>query len=212
MIKFFEIILQFFRNLFKKKVTEPIPKNEEEKIGEEKMKLKEDFMPVGPDRPGTKLVPTSITIHWIGPYSSHKPSGVRAWWMDPTSGQASAHFVVKDQDVLACIPSNEVAWHAGNQKGNYYSIGIENIPKNVAGEFSEETINTLKELCADLKKKYPTITDVVRHYDWTKKDCPRFYTPVTTLVGDGGRVANPPGGEERWLELKKKIAPWAIQS
>jgi N-acetylmuramoyl-L-alanine amidase len=201
-MKLLKLIWDFIMNFFKKKVVE--------KKEETKMKLTENLLPIGPDRPGTKMSPSSITIHWIGPYSSQTPDVVRSWWMNPSSGQASAHFIVKDKDVMQCIPIDEVAWHAGTPKGNYYSVGIETIPKNTAGEFSEDTILTLKEVCNLIKTKFPEINQVVRHYDWTQKDCPRYYTPITSLLDGGGRVANPEGGDKRWENLKKRIAPWSV--
>jgi N-acetylmuramoyl-L-alanine amidase CwlA len=103
--------------------------------------------------------------------------------------QASAHYIVKDNNVLQCIPTGEVAWHCGS-KGNYTSIGIEVIPMNVAGEFSIKSIDSLHELLAIL----PRVT-LKRHYDWTKKDCPLYYTP---LAPDGK-------GDERWENLKLEI-------
>lgn len=207
MSRFFQLILEFFQKLFDKKDSS---NNIEEIKEEETMKITESLLPVGPDRPGTKLIPTSITIHWIGPYSGQVPKNVKDWWNDKSSGQASAHYVIKDDEIICTVPPTEVAWHAGCTKGNTTSIGIENIPQTNVGMFSEKTINTLTELCTMLHDKYPTITLVVRHYDWTKKDCPRYYTPITSLLDGGGRLSNPVGGEERWKELKKRIAPWSI--
>lgn len=124
----------------------------------------------------------SITIHWIGPYPGQTPEQVRQWWID-SKGQASAHVIIKEGDVLLCWPFDKVAWHAGCRPGNYTSLGIEVIPKNKEGEFSEKTIETLKEFLATLEQ-----VPLVRHYDWTKKDCPKFYCDET-----------------KWQELLKKL-------
>ena len=56
--------------------------------------------------------------------------------------QASAHYIIKDNDVLQTLPLNEVGWHSGDMR-NYHSIGIEVIPMNTQGEFSKDTILTL---------------------------------------------------------------------
>jgi N-acetylmuramoyl-L-alanine amidase len=150
----------------------------------------------------------SITIHWIGPYPKHTPQGVRRWWEignDGTGVQASAHFIVKDSEVLQCLPLNEVAWHIGdgrNGVGNNTAIGIEVIPMNSEGEFSEESIQSVKELL----KILPNV-EIKRHFDWVGKDCPRFYTDVHNLVGVDNRYTNPAGGTDRWKELLERIKP-----
>ena len=149
-----------------------------------------------------------IIIHWIGPYPHHNLTGVRSWWENGSDGrgvQASAHFIVKDENVLQCLPLNEVGWHSGDSR-NYESIGIEVIPMNTAGEFSELTKKTLKELVSFIREKINSDLQLERHFDGGNgKDCPRFYTPVISLLDGGGRVTNPPGGEERWEELKQYL-------
>ena len=137
------------------------------------MKLIEKFIPEGLNC-DTKMKfsegqPNVITIHWIGPYPNQTPDIVRDWWIK-SNGEASAHFIIKDDEVMQCWPIDKVAWHAGCKAGNSTSIGIEVIPKTAAGEFSEETIKTLKELLDSLPR-----LPIVRHFDWTGKSCPAFY-------------------------------------
>lgn len=160
------------------------------------LKIEQLLIPVGvPARPGTKLSNIdTITIHWIGPYPRQAVETPRNWWLTGPSGkgmQASAHFIVKDDRCIQCLPIDEIGWHAGDGArgpGNTRSIGIEVIPMNEAGEFSERTIATLKELIATLPK-----VPLVRHYEWTKKDCPRFYTPHVV------------DGDARWDSLKEQL-------
>lgn len=145
------------------------------------------FEPDTNQRPGIKMgLVTTITIHWIGPYPKQTIYDPYNWWLKEAL-DASAHYIVKDDDVLYCIPVQEVAWHCGS-KGNYSSIGIEVVPQSEKGEFGDKTIATLKELLGTLPK-----LPLLRHYDWTKKDCPLYYTP---LVIDG---------DKHWLELKEKL-------
>lgn len=136
-------------------------------------RLLHDFIPEGsacdthenfaPDQPSL------ITIHWIGPYPGQTPAQVRQYWID-SKGEASAHYIIKDDEVLQCWPLNKVAWHAGCKAGNTTSIGIEVCPCDTEGRFSERSIQTLKELL----ETFPRYS-VVRHHDWTGKDCPAFY-------------------------------------
>jgi hypothetical protein len=145
-----------------------------------------------------------IVIHWIGPFPRHTVDGVRNWWENGSDGlgvQTSTHFIIKDENVLQCLPLNEVAWHSGDER-NRFSIGIEVVPMNAAGDFSTATIQTLKELVAHIRKTHPN-TQLTRHFDGRQgKDCPRYYTSVTSLLDGGGRVANPAGGNNRWEVLK----------
>jgi N-acetylmuramoyl-L-alanine amidase len=101
--------------------------------------------------------------------------------------EASAHYIVKDSEVLQAIPTDEVAWHCGS-KGNYSSIGIEVIPASYNGMFSTASIDTLRSLLLLLPK-----VPLKRHYDWTGKDCPRYYTPMSE------------GGEERWKWIESEL-------
>lgn len=113
--------------------------------------------------------PSVITLHYVGPFPGQTVDQVREWW-EVSEGEASAHYIVKDDTVMQCWPLTKVAWHAGCKAGNSTSIGIEVIPKTAAGEFSEETIKTLKELLDSLPR-----LPIVRHFDWTGKSCPAFY-------------------------------------
>jgi N-acetylmuramoyl-L-alanine amidase len=138
-------------------------------------------------RPGIALATiNTITVHWIGPFPGQTPMDVRAWWIKGPDGvgiQASAHYIIKDDVCMQTIPVDEVAWHCGCA-GNYSSIGIEIVPFSKEGAFSAVSVATLKELLGSL----PNLP-LKRHYDWTKKDCPLYYTPLSN------------GGEDRWLQL-----------
>jgi N-acetylmuramoyl-L-alanine amidase CwlA len=154
--------------------------------------IEQDFIPRGkPARPGYRLVnPTTITIHWVGPYPNQTPEIVRNWWTNGSNGmgiEASAHFIVKDNRIMQCIPTAEIAYHAG-PKANFSSFGIEVIPANVDGKFSDTSIDTLI-YCISTLPKLP----LKRHYDWTQKDCPLYYTPFSK------------DGNKYWRELVAAI-------
>jgi len=160
-----------------------------------------------PARSGIKFTKpvTKIIIHWIGPYPHHNPSIVRDWWEKGNDGkgvQASAHFIVKENVCMQCLPLDEVGWHSGDSR-NYESIGIEVIPMNEAGEFSKTSIDAVCSLIRHIKGEKKSSLTIERHFDGAqKKDCPRFYTPVTENIGIGGRVENPLNGGKRWEVLK----------
>jgi len=114
-----------------------------------------------------------ITIHYTGPLPNQTPAQVRKYWID-SKGEPSAHYIIKDDECLQCWENDKVAWHTGTKQGNHSSIGIEVIPKNKEGEFSDKSIETLKELIATLPK-----LPIVRHYDWSGKKCPAYYVDNT---------------------------------
>lgn len=128
--------------------------------------------------------PLSITIHWIGPYPHHTLDIVRDWWIR-SKGEASAHYIIKNDECMKCWPDNKIAWHAGCAAGNKTSIGIEVVPQDIRGIFSASSIQTLKELIATLPR-----VKIVRHYDWTKKECPKWYVD-----------------DHEWAKLRDAITP-----
>jgi N-acetylmuramoyl-L-alanine amidase CwlA len=166
------------------------------------MNIKVNFLSLGKKaRPGVKFKqpPSLIVIHWIGPYFTNPRSRVdstRNWWENGADGKgvyASAHFVAFEDCVLQCLPLDEIGFHSGDQR-NYSSIGIEVVPVNEAGEFSQKTVETLKALCDCVKKETGRGMAIERHYDGRqKKDCPRWYTPYVI------------DGEKRWQNLKEVL-------
>jgi len=143
---------------------------------------------------------TQIVVHWIGAYLQRIDTP-RQWWefgSDGSGVEASAHFIVKDDQVMQCLPINEIGWHSGDMR-NYEAIGIEVHPMNLNGEFSSTTINTLRDLVQYIQTALGKKLEVVRHFDGTqKKDCPRWYTPYVN------------GGEERWQLLKTYLTTEAL--
>lgn len=135
------------------------------------IRVKKLFIPEGAMCDTKKwMSASSVTIHWIGPYPAQTPEQVRDWWIK-SGGEASAHYIIKDDKCIQCWPDTKVAWHCGNKKGNESSIGIEIVPMNASGEFSEQSINTLRELIA---LRFSTLP-ILRHYDWSGKNCPAYY-------------------------------------
>lgn len=127
---------------------------------------------------------TNITIHYTGPLPKQTPEEVRKYWID-SKGEPSAHFIIKDDECLQCWEIDKIAWHTGTKAGNHCSIGIEVIPEDKQGKFSEKSIQTLKELLQTLPH-----LPIVRHYDWNAKKCPAYYVI-----------------DSRWKALLEQIKP-----
>ncbi len=88
---------------------------------------------------------------------------------------ASSHFIVGiDGEVIQCVPLTEIAY-ASNER-NSDTISIECCHEDESGKFSDDTYATLVHLTAYLMGQYDLeIDDVIRHYDVTGKDCPKYF-------------------------------------
>lgn len=131
-------------------------------------------------RSGEKQSKTEyIVVHWIGNANTSAINN-RNYFENlkiTHQRQASAHYIIGlNGEIIQCIPENEVAFHAGNYTMNRKSIGIENCHPDWTGKFNDSTYEALVELCVWLCKKYNLNADkIIRHYDVTKKCCPKFF-------------------------------------
>lgn len=137
------------------------------------MKYIVDHIPKGRIRPGTKMTPTTITIHSTGnPKSTAKNE--RGWLTNPANDRiASWHICVDEKEAVEAIPLNEVAWHAGdgNGQGNRASIGIEICE---SGDREKTLANAVRLVVKLLKERGWGVDRLRRHYDWSGKVCPRI--------------------------------------
>lgn len=103
--------------------------------------------------------------------------------------KASSHFIIGlDGTIIQCLPLEEIAY-ASNER-NADTIAIECCHPDETGEFTKETYQSLIKLTAWLCGRYNLKKDdIIRHYDVTGKDCPRYY------------VAN----EDKWEDLKEEV-------
>lgn len=91
------------------------------------------------------------------------------------AASVSSHFVIGiEGEIIQCIPTAERAY-ASNHR-NIDTISIECCHLDKSGAFTEETYNSLVELCAWLCGKFDLQpTDIIRHYDVTGKECPKYF-------------------------------------
>lgn len=93
----------------------------------------------------------------------------------------SSHYVIGLKgEIIQCVPEKE--WAYCSNSANSYSISIENCHPKADGKFTANTYNSLVELTADICKRYNLnpLTDVIRHYDVTRKACPLWYVSHPT--------------------------------
>ena len=142
--------------------------------------VEQDFLTVNPySRPGTELKKIDgIVIHYVGnPGTTARAN--RSYFESLSSGTdgvyASAHFIVGlDAEVLQCIPLTEISYASNSRNDD--TIAIEVCHPDDTGKFSEVTYSRVVELTAWLCDQLDlTADDVIRHYDVSGKDCPKYY-------------------------------------
>lgn len=103
---------------------------------------------------------------------------------------ASSHYIIDlDGSVIQCIPLNEISY-ASNDR-NKDTISIECCHPDKSGKFTDATYDSLVKLVAWLSNTFDVDTeDIIRHYDITGKNCPKYY------------VKN----EKKWKKFKEEVA------
>jgi N-acetylmuramoyl-L-alanine amidase CwlA len=141
------------------------------------LKIVQDFIPAGnSNRPGKKLVATSITIHNTDNSDAGANAAAHAKYQkgaDARKRKVSWHYTVDDKSVYQSLPTNEIGWHAASSKGNATSIGVEicmNADLNVPAAYRRAALLTAV-LAFQNGVKVPT--QIVQHHDWSGKNCPR---------------------------------------
>lgn len=129
-------------------------------------------------RPGIESDPiTGVVIHYTANPGSTAQEN-RDYFnglQDGHDTSVSSHFVVGlDGEIIQCVPTWEIAY-ASNER-NHDTVSIECCHPDETGEFTEETYASVVQLTAFLCRKYDLTADaVIRHYDVTGKDCPRYF-------------------------------------
>lgn len=160
------------------------------------MEIQERLLKINPySRSGEKQNKIEkIVVHWVGNAGSSAVANRNYFenLQNTHKTYASSHYVIGlDGEIIRCIPENEVAFHAGSYSMNRKSIGIEDCHPDWDGKFNDNTYNSLVELCADICKRYElSVDDIIRHYDVTGKNCPKYYVEH----------------EDEWIKLKNDVA------
>ncbi len=108
---------------------------------------------------------------------------------DSHKTKASSHFIVGIQgEIVQCVPTWEIAY-ASNDR-NINTVSIETCHLKSDGTYTKETYESMVHLTAWLCEKFElTEKDVIRHYDITGKNCPKYFVEE----------------EEAWLLFKEDV-------
>lgn len=138
-----------------------------------------DLLTVNPySRPGTQSEKIrNIVIHYTANPGTSAAQN-RSYFenlKDTHETSASSHFVVGIQgEIVQCVPTWEIAY-ASNHRNND-SVSIETCHLRTDGAYTKETYDSMVHLTAWLCEKFElTEDDIIRHYDVTGKECPKYF-------------------------------------
>lgn len=134
-----------------------------------------------------------IVIHYVGNPGSTAQQN-RDFYNSYQS-TVSSHFIVGlDGEIIQCIPLDEKS--AASNWRNHDTISIEVCHPDETGEFSKKTYKALVKLTAWLENECDLEEEnIIRHYDITGKECPRYY------------VRN----EDKWKKFKEDVKEYRNQ-
>lgn len=112
---------------------------------------------------------------------------------DSQSTKASSHFIIGlDGEVIQCIPSSEWAYASNNRNSD--TLSIECCHPDESGQFTDATYQSLVQLTGWLCHRFGLSSeDVIRHYDVTGKDCPKYFVEH----------------EDAWVQFRQDVQDYA---
>ena len=148
-------------------------------IDASKPDIEVDLLTVNPySRPGIETGKINgIVVHYTAnPGASAKAN--RDYFenlKDTHITKTSSNFIIGlDGEIIQCVPTWEVAYASNNR--NKDTVSIECCHPGENGKFTKETYRSLVQLSAWLCMKFDlNEEDVIRHYDVTGKNCPKYF-------------------------------------
>lgn len=107
--------------------------------------------------------------------------------------KVSSHFVIGlEGEVIQCIPSSEMSYATNSR--NVDTLSIECCHPDETGKFNDTTYESCVKLVAWLCVRFGLDQEaVIRHYDVTGKECPKYY------------VDNPQAWEQMKADIQARI-------
>lgn len=156
----------------------------DENITAEKPEIMVDLLEVNEySRPGEKSDRIEgIVVHYTAnPGTSAKQN--RNYFnnlKDTHETKASSHFIIGiEGEIIQCVPTWELAYASNGR--NHDTVSIECCHPDESGKFTKETYVSLVQLTAWLCEKFDLEESaVIRHYDITGKNCPKYFVENET--------------------------------
>lgn len=184
------ILIKFFKPTW---LTNKYVELKGDKIEAVKPDIDVELLTVNPySRPGTPTNKiTGIVVHYTANPGATAMDNRNYFegLKDGHDTQVSSNFIVGlEGEIVQCVPTWEMAY-ASNSR-NIDTVSIECCHPDETGKFNTETYRSMVQLCAWLCMKFDlNEEDVIRHYDVTGKNCPKYF------------VEN----EEAWANFKADI-------
>ena len=147
-----------------------------------------ELLTVNPySRPGTETNKiTGIVVHYTANPGTTAEQNRSYFESLAETGEthASSHFIIGiSGEIIQCIPCNEISYASNDRNSD--TISVECCIPDESGKFTDETYQSLVELVAWLMGRYElTADDVIRHYDVTGKDCPKYFVENSNAWSD----------------------------
>ena len=138
-----------------------------------------ELLTVNPySRPGTETKKiTGVVVHYTANPGATAMDNRNYFenLKDSHETKVSSNFVVGlEGEIVQCVPTWEEAY-ASNSR-NIDTVSIECCHPDESGKFNDKTYQYMVELSAWLCLKFDLDeNDVIRHYDVTGKDCPKYF-------------------------------------
>lgn len=159
-------------------------------------------------------------IEWIIFHYPVAPGCNAKWcyeYYSKTNVSKSAHFAIDERSIECMVPCDLAAWHCSTSglktfcgANNLNSIGIDLMDRKLSCKsksvcdddwyIPEKTLDLAADFTARLMDIFCIDIDhVIRHFDVTRKQCPR------PLVGDDVNQYYGITGDKRWLLFNEQI-------
>lgn len=141
--------------------------------------IRQDILPLNEfSRPGTPLDEMNgVVVHYTGNPGTTAEQNRSYYGNVAVTGETSvsSHFVIgMDGTIIQCVPLNEIAYCSNNRNND--TISIECCHPDESGAFTPETYAALVKLTRWLAENFNfKKKDIIRHYDITGKECPRYF-------------------------------------
>jgi N-acetylmuramoyl-L-alanine amidase CwlA len=143
-------------------------------------------------RPGTEVREiNAIVVHYVGNPGTTAAQN-RTYYArlaENHETKVSSNFLVGlDGEIIQCVPVNEVAFCSNWRNDD--TISIECCHPDATGQFNNATYASLVRLTAWLCYKLDLDSaDVIRHYDVSGKECPKYFVD----------------NEDKWEDFKAEV-------
>ena len=182
------LIAVLVRKVADKSETETPVTSEPVKYVREAPDFSTELLPVNEySRPGTELTQVNgIVVHYTANpgTTAEQNRSYFASLAETGETHASSHFIIGiSGEIIQCIPCTEISY-ASNER-NSDTISVECCIPDDTGKFTDETYQSLIRLVTWLMGRYDLTTDdVIRHYDVTGKDCPKYFVENSNAWSD----------------------------